>query len=156
MKRSVRELRLPEDVTLRLYGGWYFDDGRLTQRANFLLRLLPNYRSRSDGIRLKPELTSSVAAASHRTLYGTYRNSKGPEQKMVDSMIVADSVFLAMRQSTSIIVLSDDADVVPGLITAGRQSGRGSRVIWLRKSTRVSSRNDQLVAQHCDIRTWRI
>lgn len=154
VRAAILEYRLPKDVSVRLYGGWHFDDGRMTPRAEWLLRALPDFRGLEKGVRIKPDLASSVAAASGRHLLGTYRNSSGPEQKMVDTMIVADAIYYARRHNQCVVVLSDDSDITPGLVVGGRECAPGNSIVWLRTATRKASANDSLISMHCELRTW--
>jgi hypothetical protein len=154
LRAAVLRLGMPKDVTVRLYGGWHFEDGRTTPRAEWLNRALPDFRQLKDGVRMKPDLATSVAAAANRVLLGTYRNSNGPEQKMVDTMIVSDAIFLARRKGAHVAVVSDDSDVIPGLVTAGRDAATNSSLTWLRTAARKPHANDPTVMLNCTIEVW--
>lgn len=53
------------------------------------------------------------------------------QQKLVDTALVSDAVWLASRDH-AVAIASDDEDVVPGLLTAGVF---GHRVVWVCRSS---------------------
>jgi hypothetical protein len=74
----------------------------------------------------------TVGIASHR------------QQKLVDTSIIADAVWAASHQMPFAIV-SDDEDVIPGLI-AGR--ALGTKVIWATRASKPREPYSQIVAKH--------
>lgn len=168
---KFREDHLPssiQELSVRLYGGWYADgDGRETDAANMLARILRNIGRRERTTRFAFELARQPLATS-TPLYATLRltpwsgknlrfrelpdchllpsscaaiatlkswarRGKCPQdgcsvhtkdfvfqlgQKMVDTLMVADVVFSAHKESVPIAVVSMDDDMVPGLLTA--------------------------------------
>jgi hypothetical protein len=81
------------------------------------------------------------------------------EQKMVDTMIVADAAALAEFRQIAIVVVGDDIDLAPGLVMAGTQrafiTGResaASEIVWLRR--RPQTRQTRLLTDVAAIEEW--
>jgi hypothetical protein len=65
-------------------------------------------------------------------------------QKLVDAMLVADAVGLAVSKE-SIAVISEDEDILPGLITA---RCFGAQVMWLGHSAAPREPYLQMINKH--------
>lgn len=103
------------EVVLRLYGGWLDIKGAYTLHADWINRSLHLARGRRRGIRVNPHLVESLLCSPASRLFGTYKNGG---QKMVDTMICMDAAYLSHRTECPIGILSDDDDLIPGLIYA--------------------------------------
>jgi hypothetical protein len=66
------------------------------------------------------------------------------QQKLIDACLVADAIWGA-SQGQEIVVVTDDEDVIPGLITA---RWFGSPITWACRSTRPRSPYDALITRH--------
>ena len=73
------------------------------------------------------------------------------EQKLVDSMIVADLIFAAHRQDREIVVVSSDDDVWPGIISA---MSLGTHVVHI--ETRNSERDQYRVGVPGNYSTFKL
>ena len=164
-----------EDVTVRLYGGWY-EASRLTKSAQRLTREIATHfpaavtihrSADSVTVKVRVELARSLRINPGKDLLHTFRRRGVPaglvaqrhpfrgcsdhtncllgpvrtllsrrqcqntscttriedvvarsEQKLVDSMIVADLIFAAVSGEKVIVVVSTDDDLLPGIATA--------------------------------------
>lgn len=95
----------PDACTLPLVRQW-LQRGRCPERGDGCSVSLD--RRRGGGTRLPP-------VVSHR------------QQKLVDTLLVADLVWLA-SQGEAVVVVSDDEDVIPGLLVA---ASYGTQVTWV-------------------------
>ncbi|MFB7542610.1 hypothetical protein ACFC0N_22275 [Streptomyces zaomyceticus] len=141
------------ELHLRLYGGWLFRNGRMTRQWEWALPHLADFRTRRDGLRVEPELAHSSAWHPSTRIVGTFRTAREadfgrPAQKMVDGLIVADSLRYSLEGKPTVLV-SDDDDVLPGLLAAAARPTR--RMIWLRKRAPGQSCNDQWLTSHSNI-----
>lgn len=129
------------EVVLRLYGGWVGINGKHTYRAGMLTRVLSTARGRRHGTRVSPEIAYSLLCRPAARLVGTLR---GPTQKMVDTMICIDAVFASTQTNCPVAVLSDDDDMVPGLIYSGTiRAG----AVYARRRFVGEGMNDSIVTQ---------
>lgn len=141
------------DVTVRCYSAWLNPNRSRTDRS---LRDVPQIEAasqRTQGLDIRFECASTLVLQGSPDLYSFL---KGPfecercgsgrpiyEQKMVDTMIVADATALADFDDIGIVVMSDDIDLAPGLAMAGISRARlaGSaanrEVVWVRKSPKA-------------------
>jgi hypothetical protein len=128
--------RTVHEVDCRIYGGFRDIAGAATERKAWLVRHLQLARGLLDGIRIVPTLVEGVACAPRLTLVGTYANG---QQKMVDAMIAEDmGLFARAGEFGSILLISDDEDFVPAVISNSLTTSMQIR--WLRQ--RSSGRND--------------
>jgi hypothetical protein len=65
-------------------------------------------------------------------------------QKLVDTTIVSDAIWY-VTQDQPIAVMSDDEDVIPGLLVA---SALGGKVLWLGSETSPRPQYSSLLATH--------
>ncbi len=152
-KDTLELLPLLGRVVIRLYGGWTSDTGIPTRTAGILMAHLSSVARRHKG-RLR---IAGLALGLYRvpaTLFGTYRlRPKGicpkcgavraatfGEQKMVDMMIGLDLCEIARNTDASVLVFSDDQDLVPALAIAGTDAH--GRVFWIRGETSEPGPND--------------
>lgn len=127
------------ELVLRLYGGWTHRDGRYTPLAEMLARAVNDIRGLRNGIRVLPEIATSLAAARGHTLRGLLRRNSGvAEQKMVDSVLCCDTVHFSTR--APVVVVSDDDDVMVGGLAAA--SGATFPIHLLRRRAVGSGLND--------------
>ncbi|MFI0114219.1 hypothetical protein [Streptomyces globisporus] len=147
---------LVTDLHLRLYGGWLFRNGRETRQWEWALPHLADFHTRRDGLRVEPELAHSSAWRPDTRIRGTFRLAREADpgeparamQKMVDGLIVADSLRYSLEGKPTILV-SDDDDVLPGLLAATARPTRS--MIWLRKRAPGQSCNDQWLTSYSNI-----
>lgn len=144
------------DLHLRLYGGWLFRNGRSTRQWEWALPHLADFHTRRDGLRVEPELAHSSAWCPGTRILGTFRPAREVDpgeppratQKMVDSLIVADSLRYSLEGKPTVLV-SDDDDVLPGLLAAIARPTRS--MIWLRKRAPGQSCNDHWLTSHSNV-----
>ncbi|MEV7186002.1 hypothetical protein [Kitasatospora sp. NPDC093102] len=144
------------DLQLRLYGGWIARNGRSTRHWEWALVHLAAFRTRRDGLRVEPELADSSAWRLGTRILGTFRaayeaDASEPNraaQKMVDGLMVADSLRYSLEGKPTILV-SDDDDVLPGLLAAADRSTR--TMMWIRKRPLGGSCNDEWLKLHPNI-----
>ncbi len=168
-----------QELTFRLYDGWYDETGTGTDLYGMLRsHLREDYPTRQRNFRVFVEIAEALAASPEDRLAETSREQRGIDrypvsvesitpatcsnptscsvsvlrgwlkgacphlsgcsvrskdiasfryQKLVDTSLVADAVWLATRRQ-SIAIVSDDEDVIPGLLTA---RSLGSDVTWV-------------------------
>jgi uncharacterized LabA/DUF88 family protein len=107
-------------VTLRLYHGWHIDD-RPTDSRRHLERFIAKEKiERTIGrVSFTPEFLfgNELACDSHRN--PIFSTSRPQGQKMVDTAIVCDLLFMLRNASTDVgIVVSNDDDFIPAILTA--------------------------------------
>jgi hypothetical protein len=65
-----------------------------------------------------------------------YAGTQVRVQKLTDSMIVADTIFFSSFPSHGVVVVSDDMDMLPGVLMGADQRslvvGRSNDIVWLR------------------------
>lgn len=118
-----------DEIRARFYGGWLHEDGRWTERADWMRSELRALRGRRDGIRVLPELAVALISIPARGLRGTARirtdrSAYSFEQKMVDTLLSTDLVLLNPAVDEDILVISDDEDLVPAVMAAQSLYGR--------------------------------
>lgn len=129
------------DVAIRLYGGWIDRNGNHTALANGVLSGINRIRGRREGARIHPEIAYNLLDSKLRPLVGTVRAG---EQKMVDTLLVCDASYIAHTYACPMLVLSNDSDVLPGVLNAARY---GCRVALSRKDEVGNAFNDELLAK---------
>lgn len=129
------------DVDCRLYGGFMDRTGAVTEQFVRTQRQLRTLTGIQERIRIRPQLVRSLACLSMRPLIGTYKN-RG--QNMVDQMLGQDLLYYAYGVDYDyILLIANDDDYVPTVLTAAVQTRRPIR--WLRR--RPSSENDPLLLE---------
>jgi hypothetical protein len=138
-----------ENLELRLYGSWLWRNGRQT-RFGVLISSAANTAatrvgsvyvtaSTVTGLALEqsiangPALTPYLSPTRCRCIHREEVN----EQKLADTMIVADAIYYANFADYGIAVISDDIDMSPGLMMASHVRIQNawhptSDVLWLR------------------------
>lgn len=71
--------------------------------------------------------------------------TKSLRQKLVDTALVADAITLAHESEGWVAPVSNDDDILPGVVVASRQS---RRVVFLRYGKHTSSPYDHLMDRH--------
>ncbi|MBB5757784.1 hypothetical protein HNR00_002500 [Methylorubrum rhodinum] len=129
-----------EEVNFRLYGGWSLRDGQSSQQCVWLLSEMGRFNRRHGSVRAKCRLARELIAQTDLSLVGTYRDGG---QKMVDGMITADLIHLSNDEEISLVLVSDDDDFVPGVITGSCLRSSKSPLIVLRpKRKKAEPLND--------------
>jgi hypothetical protein len=137
------------DLQVRLYGSWQWRNGRDTGFGLLISaaalrshrRLANTYITASSvgslaveaeydaGPRLVPYLSRTVCRCAHREEIN--------EQKLADTMIVSDAIYYAQFPDFSVVVVSDDIDMSPGLVMASNMrttvaQASADDIYWLR------------------------
>jgi hypothetical protein len=102
-------------LELRLYGGWTDRMDGSTASSVWMDRVIHKVRKRFNRIRVVPEIAVSNYDCSLPRLVGLYRDGG---QKMVDTLIVADLITLTHEFECPVLLLSEDDDMIPGLVAA--------------------------------------
>jgi hypothetical protein len=145
VKEAIEALSNPEELLVRVYGGWIDENGRHSRRAEWLLTELSWYRGRSGPTIVKPSLVTSLACRTMDTLVGTVRQTpSGARQKMVDNLLAIDAMYFARDCGHAIMVFSDDEDLVPAAL-ASSSLVSSLRFHWLRRRSADSAMNDLLL-----------
>lgn len=107
------------ELHVRLYGGWLTERGEYTPRGEWLLGALPSLRGRRRTWRVLPEIALSIMHYPGTPLVGSYRAARtGSEQKMVDTMLAVDMLFVATSPGGKLVLVTDDDDLVPPTLAA--------------------------------------
>lgn len=123
-------------VKLRLYGGWYFCN-RLSfaaqniQKANMIGGLGVYSRGKAQ-VFVQSEFAHNLSSLenSHSPLYATFRHVRlsacplchtaisvnDDRQKMVDTMLCCDLLYLGQQANTSVAIVTSDDDLIPPLL----------------------------------------
>jgi len=129
------------EVECRVYGGFRDITGKPTERRAWLARNLAILRGLRDGVRIIPGIADSIVCASDVVLKGTYANGR---QTMVDAMIAEDAEsFARSGEHSSILLVSDDEDFVPVVLSISRTTNAVIR--WVRQ--RPNGRNDDALGE---------
>lgn len=116
------EVSREDSIILRLYGGWITELGQYSQRGQWMLAGLQSARGLFSGVRMVPEVVTSLASRPSSHLIGLLRTQRTPlEQKMVDTLLAVDLVHFA-DQGQSVLLASDDDDMVPPLLHASQRA----------------------------------
>jgi hypothetical protein len=135
-------LARPREYHIRLYGGWIDELGQLTSLGQWLLVASSALRGRKHGVLVKPQVATSVAIRATEILIGTTRkDTVKARQKMVDCMIAVD--LLHYSRSETVVVVSDDDDLVPAVFAATVRCA--GHVVWLRHRHAGWGLNDSLL-----------
>lgn len=137
---------LPElsELRLRLYGGWVDERGQFSRIAHWLMAALEDQRGIRGGVRVFPKMAVSALCRPDARLRGTVRlEAKRRRQKMVDGLIIVDAVTLGLQEVEALCIVSDDDDLVPGVL-ASRVLG-GVEAGLLRTVNRPSALNDTVL-----------
>jgi hypothetical protein len=134
------------EIDVFLYSGWNFPDGRLTRLGTVMSREVRRHRRRMNGVAVRPDLRFSTLCLGGQQLRGLFRpNPPPPRQKLVDTMLALDAVYIARRTARELWIASDDDDLVPAVAEASLASR--TRVILLRDAP---SPNDA-VLRRCSV-----
>lgn len=127
----VARANYPEakNLEIRLYGGWTDKKCASTAACTWMERVLHTIRTRINGVRVTPWIAVSNYEETDSRLVGLYRDGG---QKMVDTLIVADLITLTSRFRCPVLVLSEDDDMIPGLV-ASRYAKRDVTLIRNRR-----------------------
>lgn len=132
----------PTELRLRLYGGWLLPDDTDSHVAQWLLAEMAAIRGRREGVRILPSYATAMAEFPNVRLVGTLRKIGGKyAQKMVDSMLGLDLIYL-VSTSDPAILLSDDDDLMPAVLKAASLEPSG--LVLIRRRAAGSGMND-----HC-------
>jgi len=110
---------IPDELHIRLYGGWLNERGHYTQRAEWVLSQINTVRGRVNGVRVVPDVVIAIAECGSKPLFGLVRTIRSLRaQKMVDTMIAVDAIHFADGRSGPLLIVSDDDDIVPPALAA--------------------------------------
>lgn len=162
----------PFFLFLRAYHGWrvgwepsprkrHLEEARIFNPSNLSDRGLAEYSPRSDHVVRELDFGDRLVGARDVFLCGPrqdhhlpstlQKNRAGvPGEKMVDTALVADLVRLAVEDDHSwLIVVGQDADLVPGILTAeGLIHGSGRRIFFLARGG-IGNSNPKIVDLVC-------
>ncbi len=131
------------ELRLRLYGGWVDKLGQFTLRAQWILPCLPAHRRHFGRVLVNPTLVTTMAFHPQLRLRGTY-DAVLQRQKMVDGMLTVDALHYAGAADTSMMIVTDDDDLVPAAIVA---CGQQRPVWWARVRPDGRAPNDDLLRE---------
>lgn len=131
------------ELRLRLYGGWVDKLGQFAPKAQWILPCLSAHRRRHGGVLVNPVLVTTMAVDPGIRLRGTY-DAVLERQKMVDGMLTMDALHYAGVTDTSVMIVTDDDDLVPGAIVACRHQ---RPLCWARVRPDGRAPNDNLLRE---------
>lgn len=156
------------ELEVRCYSGWRDARGNLTSLGRTARPAIEGMAQRLGGIAVRFVCAESMVAHGAPDLFA---HLAGPrdcrcgmrgdmyEQKMVDTMIVADAVALSEYLDHAVVVVGDDVDLAPGVALAGLQraylAGETSAeadVVWLRR--RPPTRQTRTLAGVASVEEW--
>lgn len=101
------------EVAIRFYGGWTDKANNLTAAGSWIYAALGEARGRTLGLRTSPEVAVNSIFSDVPRFVGLYRDGG---QKMVDTLLVADMVWIASQLDSPVVLVSDDEDMLPGTV----------------------------------------
>jgi NYN domain len=135
-----------EEIRIRLYGGWRDERRRATVKCLWVVELLSQLRGREGRLLLSAELVYAALCRPADVLTGTYRRlPPPPRQKMVDTMMVVDVVHLLRNPEISVVILSDDDDLIPAVLMGHEDITEKRPLHWVRKPRQFPGYNDDLL-----------
>ena len=162
--------RFPDvtEIEVRCYSGWLSANGAPTKNGRVARPKILSMSRRVGSVAVRMDCPDGMivqgAPAIFTHLAGP-RECRCPaksevfEQKMVDTMIVADAAALAEFREIAIVIVGDDIDLAPGVVMAGAQrafiTGResaASDIVWLRRAP--STRQTRLLTHVATIEEW--
>jgi hypothetical protein len=141
-----------DEIRVRLYGGWRDERRRATTKCLWLVECLPQLRGREGRLLFSTELVYAALCRPADVLIGTYRRvPPPPRQKMVDTTMVVDIVHLLRNPDTNVVLLSDDDDLIPGVLLAHQDITDKRPLYWMRRPREYPGYNDELL-RHLRVR----
>lgn len=156
------------EIDVRCYSGWLGANGVPTPAALVVRPKIHSLSRRIGSLTVRMDCPDGMIVQGAPPIFAHLAgprdcrcDARGQifEQKMVDTMIVADAAALAEFRDIAIVVVGDDIDLAPGLVMAGTQrafvTGRESAaadIVWLRR--RRQTRQTQLLADVAAIEDW--
>lgn len=129
------------ELDVRLYGGWTDSAGLPSRDASWLYEVLPELRGRRYGLIVRPALATTMIQFPELLLRGTVRgHGRSRRQKMVDSMMGCDALYVASQGLTCVGIVSDDDDLLPAALSA--HATNADMLVWLRARDAGSALND--------------
>lgn len=131
-----------KELDVRLYGGWIDEFGIVSPVAYWLLQILPVLRGRRHRLIVRPSLATAMVQFPNMILQGTVRlHGRRKRQKMVDSMLGCDAMFIAATDLVRIGLVTDDDDLVPAALSA--HTANPALMVWMRPRSIGRGLNDQ-------------
>lgn len=173
LRERVTELvtkRFPSatEAEIRCYSGWVTPSGAPTRTAQIVRPKIERLSARLSGRAIRLECVDEMAIQGAPAIFSHLagpRECRCPargevyEQKMVDTLIVADAAALAEYERLAVVVIGDDIDLAPGLVMAGVQRAFVTKrptspqeVIWLRRQP--PTRQTRLLEDLITIEDW--
>jgi len=156
------------EAEIRCYSGWVTPNGSPTRTAEIVRPKIERLSARVSGRTIRLECVDEMAVQGAPAIFSHLAGprecrcpAKGEvfEQKMVDTLIVADAAALAEYERLAVVVIGDDIDLAPGLVMAGVQRAfvtkrptASQEVIWLRR--RPPTRQTRLLEGLITIEEW--
>ena len=166
----LANVRFPtaREVEVRCYSAWLTPNGAPTPTGLVLRPKIEAVSRRVDGLSVRLECVDGMVVQGAP---GIFAHLAGPrdcrcearnpvyEQKMVDTIIVADAAALAEYERIATVVVGDDVDLAPGLVMAGLQRAfvtkrmtSSEEVVWLRR--RPQTRQTRMLAGVAAVEEW--
>lgn len=114
------------------------EDGKDTPAAVWARSLIPKLPRRDGGVRIYPKLAHDVGCRPSIRLIGTHRASG---QKMVDAMLIVDTLHFLQNTGT-VILISDDEDFSPAMMAAAVIPRARANLYWYRRRALGTCVND--------------
>jgi len=165
---SVGRFPSVTEIEVRCYSAWLSANGAPTTNGRVVRPKIRNMSRRVGSIVVRMDCPDGMIVQGAPPIFAHLAgprecrcSARGEvfEQKMVDTMIVADAAALAEFKDIAIVVVGDDIDLAPGVVMAGTQrafiTGResaASDIVWLRR--RPSTRQTRLLADVAAIEEW--
>jgi hypothetical protein len=145
------------DAVVRLYSAWRWADGTVMRVRADLADVAALAGSTEFGYPLIFELSdvwtsprSEVTAYKQDAVCRCFYKTLIREQKLVDTMLVADFIYFATFPTSGVIAVSDDHDVIPGIAHGSflratvAPNAKPGDLVWLRPST-LAGRADRML-----------
>lgn len=167
---ALGRIRFPttREIEIRCYSGWVEPNGSPTNQGLMLRPKIEDLSGRVQGVSVRLDCVDGMVIQGAPAIFAHLagpRDCRCParnaiyEQKMVDTMIVADAAALSEYDEVALVVVGDDIDLTPGLVTAGLQrafvtkrSTAKDEVVWLRR--RPQTRQTRMLNGVATVEAW--
>lgn len=154
------------ELEVRCYSGWFQPNGALTGQGQAIRSRLSGLTGRIRNLAVRFEYADGMIASGAPGLFPLLVDRecrcvhKTPirEQKMVDTLMAVDAMYLAEFTQIGLVTVSDDVDLAPGLAMASMQrafiAGRPAEteVVWLRRARQT--RQTRMLVGHVTVEDW--
>lgn len=154
------------ELEIRCYSGWFEPSGHITSPGRAIRGKIDGMGGRVRGRPVRFEFADSMYAPGSPALQPLLvpRSCRCPhrspirEQKMVDTFMTVDAVYLAEFSDIGVITVSDDVDLAPGMAMAAMQRTFIAKrpaiddFVWLRRAR--ATRQTKTLVSHITIEEW--